>query len=66
MSELDEMLSMAFVGLYVRDAEGDFVSLNEKYNVLEDSFKQGIKGLFLKLIKESGNKAELKRKIEKL
>lgn len=35
-TELNEILYGAFVGHWVRDENGDFVSLDDKYNVLKD------------------------------
>lgn len=40
--EIDEILHSAFVGLFARDENGNFVSLDDKYGVLKDSLKEDI------------------------
>ncbi len=40
--ELEEILAMAFVGLYTTNAEGDFVPVDDKYGVLFDALRSEV------------------------
>jgi len=40
--DINEVLFMAFVGLYIHEPDGNFVSLDDKYNVLKDSLKKDL------------------------
>lgn len=44
---VDDALFMAFVGLYMRGPEGEFVSLDDKYGVLKDSLKKELLAILL-------------------
>lgn len=41
-TELDELIGDAFIGLWMRDSEGDFVSVVDSKNVLKDSLKTAL------------------------
>lgn len=41
--ELDEKLNEALIGLYTRNAEGEFIPVNDKADVLKDEIKQAFK-----------------------
>lgn len=40
--ELDEILDSVLIGMFMRDAGGNFVPLDDKYNVLRNEAKQAI------------------------
>lgn len=40
--ELNETLQEAFMGLWMRDPEGNFVQMDDKYNVLRDHLKGNV------------------------
>ena len=52
-AEIDEMLFMAFVGHFVRDPDGNFVSLDDKYGVLKDALKKDIQSLISDITTEA-------------
>lgn len=54
--QIDDILQDSFVGLWMTDENGDFVQVNDKYNVLRDFLKQQL----LSLIQEEKIKGMLK------
>lgn len=59
IGKLDDELFDAFVGLYTKDIEGNFVSLDDKYGVLKDSLKQAIIAWALEAAKACSSLEEL-------
>lgn len=54
---INELLFMAFVGMYVRNEDGDFVPITDDYGVLKTDFAQSINQLI---------EAEKVKELEKL